>query len=80
MPLPGVLRKGEERMRSKLSTVSAAILAAVLVAGAPAAAQKQGGTLKYYHRDNPPTTSIHEEATVSTAAMASRFSRMQKWQ
>ena len=66
MPLPGVLRKGEERMRSRLSTVSAAILAAVLVAGAPAAAQKQGGTLKYYHRDNPPTTSIHEEATVST--------------
>src|SRR3974390_1053080 len=66
MPLPGVLRKGEERMRSKLSTVSAAILAAVLIAGAPAAAQKQGGTLKYYHPDNPPTTSIHEEATVST--------------
>ena len=66
MPLPGVLLKGEERMQSRLSTVSAATLLAVLVAGTPAAAQKQGGTLKYYHRDNPPTTSIHEEATVST--------------
>jgi peptide/nickel transport system substrate-binding protein len=32
----------------------------------PATAQKQGGTLKYYHRDNPPTASIHEEATIST--------------
>src|SRR5229473_1169375 len=53
-------------MRSKLSTMAAAILAATVVAGAPAAAQKQGGTLKFYHRDNPPTTSIHEEATVST--------------
>ena len=66
MPLPGVLLKGEERMQSRLSTVSAATLLAVLVAGTPAAAQKQSGTLKYYHRDNPPTTSIHEEATVST--------------
>src|SRR6266853_1999642 len=53
-------------MRSKLSTMAAGILVATVVAGAPAAAQKQGGTLKYYHRDNPPTTSIHEEATVST--------------
>src|SRR5229473_5033539 len=53
-------------MRSKLPTMAVAILAATVVAGAPAAAQKQGGTLKYYHRDNPPTTSIHEEATVST--------------
>jgi len=53
-------------MQSRLSTVSAATLLAVLVAGTPAAAQKQSGTLKYYHRDNPPTTSIHEEATVST--------------
>jgi len=29
-------------------------------------AQKQGGTLRMYIWDNPPSTSIHEEATVST--------------
>ena len=32
----------------------------------PALAQKQGGTLRIYHRDNPPSASIHEEATIST--------------
>jgi peptide/nickel transport system substrate-binding protein len=31
-----------------------------------AAAQKQGGVLKVTHRDNPPSASIHEEATIST--------------
>ena len=29
-------------------------------------AQKQGGTLRIYHRDNLPSASIHEEATIST--------------
>ena len=29
-------------------------------------AQKQGGTLRVTHRDNPPSASIHEEATIST--------------
>ena len=33
---------------------------------APAFAQKQGGTLRIYHRDTPASASIHEEATVST--------------
>src|ERR1700730_18768970 len=28
--------------------------------------QKQGGTLRMYIWDNPPSASIHEEATVST--------------
>jgi peptide/nickel transport system substrate-binding protein len=37
----------------------------VLAAGA-AMAQKQGGTLRVTHRDNPPSASIHEEATIST--------------
>ena len=32
----------------------------------PALAQKQGGTLKVYHWDNPPSMSIHEEPTIST--------------
>src|SRR5271165_1423144 len=56
----------EEQMGCKLPAMPAALLAGTLCTGAPAAAQKQGGTLKYYHRDNPPTASIHEEATIST--------------
>jgi peptide/nickel transport system substrate-binding protein len=32
----------------------------------PALAEKQGGTLRVYHRDNAPSGSIHEEATIST--------------
>jgi peptide/nickel transport system substrate-binding protein len=36
-----------------------------LLAG-PALAQKYGGTLRVSHRDNPPSASIHEEATIST--------------
>jgi peptide/nickel transport system substrate-binding protein len=46
--------------------ILAAALAALALAGGPALAQKQGGTLKIYHRDNPPSASVHEEATVST--------------
>lgn len=42
-----------------------ALVSVTAVSGA-ALAQKQGGTLKIYHRDNPPSASIHEEATVST--------------
>ncbi len=51
-------------MRKSLAIV-AGMIAAVAVAG-PAFAQKQGGTLKVTHRDNPPSASIHEEATIST--------------
>jgi peptide/nickel transport system substrate-binding protein len=36
------------------------------LATAPALAQKSGGTLRMYFADNPPSTSIHEEATTST--------------
>ena len=41
---------------------------AVLLGGpaGTALAQKSGGILKMYHRDNPPTLSIHETATNST--------------
>jgi peptide/nickel transport system substrate-binding protein len=41
------------------------VLALACCAG-PAFAQKSGGILKLYHRDNPPSASIHEEATNST--------------
>ncbi len=36
------------------------------LAAGPALAQKAGGTLQVYHNDNPPSASIHEEATIST--------------
>ncbi len=52
------------------STVMVAGLLAVLAfsvpGSVPAFAQKSGGILKMYHRDNPPSASIHEEATNST--------------
>jgi peptide/nickel transport system substrate-binding protein len=41
-------------------------IAAFLCVSGPALAQKSGGVLKLYHRDNPPSASIHEEATAST--------------
>ena len=40
--------------------------AMMALATAPAVAQKSGGTLRMYFADNPPSTSIHEEATTST--------------
>ncbi len=33
---------------------------------APAAAQKRGGTLRLYHNDLPPSTSLHEELTIAS--------------
>jgi peptide/nickel transport system substrate-binding protein len=43
-----------------------ALAASLLGVCGPAFAQKSGGVLKMYHRDNPPTLSIHETATNST--------------
>jgi peptide/nickel transport system substrate-binding protein len=40
-------------------------LAIVLLGSFGAMAQKQGGTLRIYHRDNPPSTSLLEESTIS---------------
>ena len=37
-----------------------------LVAASPAAAQKKGGTLRLYHNDNPPSTSLLEESTIAS--------------
>jgi len=49
------------------SVVLAGVLAASLAsASGVALAQKSGGVLKMYHRDNPPTLSIHESSTNST--------------
>jgi peptide/nickel transport system substrate-binding protein len=49
----------------KVRAVAAAVVAAFAVA-TPAAAQKTGGVLRSYIWDNPPSASIHEEATIST--------------
>jgi peptide/nickel transport system substrate-binding protein len=52
-----------------LSTRVFAVAVSFAVAGLvplAALAQKQGGTLRIYHRDNLPSASIHEEATIST--------------
>src|SRR5579862_6575787 len=50
-------------MRILIAALAATFVAAT---GAPAFAQKSGGTLRVFHRDNPPSASIHEEATIST--------------
>ena len=44
------------------------LLSALLLMSSPAAAQKRGGTLRLYHIDNPPSTSLLEESTISSVA------------
>src|SRR6201982_2399257 len=44
----------------------AAILSAATLAATPATAQKKGGTLRLYHNDNPPSTSLLEESTIAS--------------
>jgi peptide/nickel transport system substrate-binding protein len=47
--------------------MAGAVAAFLMCASSSAAlAQKSGGILKMYHRDNPPTLSIHESSTNST--------------
>ncbi len=52
-------------MLMRAAAIAATVLLTLVAAIGPAAAQKQGGTLRIYHRDNPPSASLHEEATVS---------------
>jgi peptide/nickel transport system substrate-binding protein len=55
---------------SRLPGTSAACVIAALVialsAATPVAAQKRGGTLRLYHNDNPPSTSLLEESTIAS--------------
>jgi peptide/nickel transport system substrate-binding protein len=53
-------------MRPGSRGIAASLAIALLLAAGPAFAQKRGGTLRMYLWDNPPSASIHEEATVST--------------
>src|SRR5437868_9731060 len=57
-------------MQAKLTAVAAAVLAAASLAvasltSAQAQTPKHGGILHIYHRETPPSLSIHEEATFS---------------
>src|SRR5689334_10575240 len=56
-------------MRCRKGILAGAILALLpLLAGTTAKAQKQGGTLRIFHRDSPANMSIHEEGTISVVA------------
>ncbi len=50
-------------MTAKFTALAAAALAVASIAGAQAAEPKHGGILHIYHRETPPSLSIHEEAT-----------------
>ncbi len=52
--------------RSSVAPAWALLACALSLAAGPATAQKAGGVMKVYHRDTPPSGSIHEEATNST--------------
>src|SRR5712672_4895 len=56
---------GEMMQRCRILVMSLGLLLALGMSG-PASAQKQGVTLRVYHRDSPASMSIHEEATWST--------------
>src|SRR5258708_11645612 len=53
-------------MPSTLRVTVAVGLAVLVLLTTPALAQKEGGKLRMYLWDSPPSASIHEEATVST--------------
>ena len=57
-------------MTAKLTAIAAAALAVACLNNAQAAEPKHGGILHIYHRETPPSLSIHEEATFSVNAPA----------
>jgi peptide/nickel transport system substrate-binding protein len=61
---------GEDFMTAKLTAIAAAALAVACLTSAQAAEPKHGGVLHIYHRETPPSLSIHEEATFSVNAPA----------
>src|SRR3954454_21295812 len=52
-------------MTTKLTILAFAVLAATSLTAAQAQTPKHGGVLHIYHRETPPSLSIHEEATFS---------------
>jgi peptide/nickel transport system substrate-binding protein len=53
-------------MRARALSLPIALIAIAFLAAAPVAAQKKGGTLRLYHNDNPPSTSLLEESTIAS--------------
>src|SRR5436305_15241604 len=49
-----------------LKIAAMALCCIALCAAGPAVAQKKGGTLRLYHNDNPPSTSLLEESTIAS--------------
>ena len=47
-------------------SISFLALLCIAMSASPAAAQKKGGTLRLYHNDNPPSTSLLEESTIAS--------------
>ncbi len=54
------------RLPGCLKATFIAMVGVALLSVAPAAAQKRGGTLRLYHNDNPPSTSLLEELTIAS--------------
>ena len=52
-------------MATKFAALAAGVLAGFTISTAQAAEPKHGGILQIYHRETPPSLSIHEEATFS---------------
>jgi peptide/nickel transport system substrate-binding protein len=63
-------RHGEENMSMKFVALAAAVFATITLSTAQSAEPKHGGVIKFYHRETPPSLSIHEEATFSVNAPA----------
>ena len=53
------------RLPGRPGATFVALLGVALLGATPVAAQKRGGTLRLYHNDNPPSTSLLEEATIA---------------
>jgi peptide/nickel transport system substrate-binding protein len=52
-------------MIARIAAIASLFVAVVVVDLGDAIAQQQGGTLRIYHRDNPPSASPHEESSLS---------------
>jgi peptide/nickel transport system substrate-binding protein len=52
-------------MAAKFAALAAVVLTSLTISTAQAAEPKHGGILRIYHRETPPSLSIHEEATFS---------------
>src|SRR5262249_19072960 len=52
-------------MKTRLISLAVAALALATTSASYAQQPKSGGILRMYHRENPPSMSIHEEATYS---------------